>query len=101
MKLTTLETAEKVPFNLDGRKMYSGEKVELVHIALNPKEEIALHTNPFDVIFFVVEGEGELLLENLSNKITPSTTVYIEKDKQRGLRNSSNSLLRVLVFKIF
>lgn len=101
MKLTTLETAEKVPFNLDGRKMLTNEKVELVHLTLKPGEEIAQHANPFDVIFFIIEGEGEVLFENEMFKALPNTSIFIEKDKQRGMRNSGNAIFRVLVCKVF
>lgn len=101
MHLTTLETAEKVPFNLDGRKMFTNEKVELVHLALKPNEEIALHANPFDVVFFILEGKGEVLFETDKIKVHPNTSIFIEKDKQRGMRNDSNSIFRVLVCKIF
>ena len=101
MHLTTLETAEKVPFNLDGRKMFTNEKVELVHLALNPNEEIALHANPFDVIFYILEGSGTINFENESTNVVPNCSIFIEKDKQRGMRNDSNSIFRVLVCKIF
>ena len=101
MHLTTLETAEKVPFNLDGHKMFTNEKVELVHLALNPNEEIALHANPFDVIFFVLEGTGTVFYEETQTKAEVNCSIYIEKDKQRGMRNNSNSVFRVLVCKIF
>ncbi len=101
MKLTTFETAEKVPFNLDGRKMFTNEKVELVHLTLKPAEEIAPHANPFDVIFFILEGEGEVLFENEEFKALPNTSIFIEKDKQRGMRNSGNNNFKVLVVKAF
>jgi len=101
MIINTLETAEQVPFNLDGRKMFTNEKVELVHLALKPNEEITLHANPLDVIFFILEGEGEILFENEKVKVSPNTSIYIEKDKQRGMKNSSECLFRVLVLKVF
>mgnify|MGYP001309673109 CR=1 FL=1 len=101
MKITTYEIAEKVPFNLDGRKMFTNEKVELVHLTLKPNEEIAPHVNPFDVIFFILEGEGTIFYESQEIKVSPNTSVYVEKDKQRGMRNETNKLFRVLVVKIF
>ncbi len=101
MKQTTLETAEKVPFNLDGRKMFTNDKVELIHLTLKPGEEIASHANPFDVIFFILEGEGEILFEGEKFKALPNASIYIEKDKQRGMRNRDNTVFRVLVVKIF
>ena len=101
MKLTTLNTAERVPFNLDGRKMFTNEKVELVHISLKPSEEIVLHANPFDVIFFILEGEGQIFYENESFEVEPSSSIFIEKNKQRGMKNSGELLFRVLVVKVF
>lgn len=101
MKLTTLEKAEKVPFNLDGCKMFTNEKVELVHLTLKPNEEIALHANPFDVIFYILEGNGTINFENEEVSVSPNTSIYIEKDKQRGMRNSSEVNFRVLVCKVF
>lgn len=101
MKFITPETAEKVPFNLDGRKMFTNEKTELIHITLKPQEEIELHANPFDVVFYILEGSPEVLLENQSSLASPNSLLFIEKDKQRGLRNNSNENVRVLVVKIF
>jgi mannose-6-phosphate isomerase-like protein (cupin superfamily) len=101
MHLTTLETAAKVPFNLDGRKMYTSEKVELVHLALKPNEEIALHANPFDVIFYILEGNGTIIFEEESIDVEPNSSIFIEKDKQRGMKNSSEGVFKVLVCKVF
>ena len=101
MKITTFENAEKVPFNLDGRKMFTNEKFELVHLTLKPSEEIALHANPFDVNFFILEGKGTVIFENESINVVPNTSVFIEKDKQRGMRNNSDKLFKVLVVKVF
>jgi len=101
MHLTTLETAEKVPFNLDGRKMFTNEKVELVHLSLKPGEEIALHANPFDVNFFILDGEGDIFYENDSFMVETNTSVFIEKNAQRGMRNTGKYLFRVLVVKVF
>lgn len=101
MRLATLETAEKVSFNLDGRKMFVNDKVELVHIALKPNEGIAPHTNPFDVIFFIIEGNGTIYFEKETIIVETNTSIFIEKNKQRGLKNTSENPFRVLVVKIF
>ena len=79
----------------------SSEKVELVHLALKPNEEIALHANPFDVIFYILEGNGTINFENGSTNVVTNCSIFIEKDKQRGMRNNSSSVFRVLVCKVF
>lgn len=101
MKLTTLDNAEKVPFNLDGRKMFTNEKVELIHLSLNPNEEVAQHSNPFDVIFYIVEGEGIISIDGETLPVKPNYTLFIERDKQRGMVNTGSANLRVLVLKVF
>lgn len=101
MKLITLECAEKVPFNLDGHKMFTSEKVELIHLNLYPNEEVAPHTNPFDVIFYILEGEGIINVDGETLPVKPNHTLFIERDKQRGMINTGSTNLRVLVFKIF
>ncbi len=101
MKITTLQNAEKVPFNLDGRKMYSSEKVELVHLSLKQGEEIAPHSNPFDVVFFAIEGIGEVVVDDEIARLAANDSIFIGMNRQRGLKNTSKEILRVLVIKIF
>ena len=101
MKIATLHNAEKVPFNLDGRKMYSGEKTELIHLILNVGNEIAVHSNPFDVIFYILEGEGTIFSDGESLLVQANSCIFIEKDKPRGIVNSGRGVLRVLVVKNF
>lgn len=101
MKVVTLESAEKVPFNLDGHKMFTSEKVELIHLNLYPNEEIAPHTNPFDVIFYILEGEGKIIVDDEPMPVKTNHSLFVEKDKQRGMVNTGSSNLKVLVFKIF
>jgi mannose-6-phosphate isomerase-like protein (cupin superfamily) len=100
MKVNTLTTAEKVPFNLDGRKMYTGLNVELVHLSLKPAEVLEKHSNPFDVVFYILEGSGIVETDDESINVEPDMCIEIEMGINRGITNNSNSLLRVLVVKI-
>lgn len=101
MQLIAFNNADRVPFDLDGRIVFSSEKLELVHLSLNKGEEIEPHANPFDVVFFFIEGEGEVLYEDQRTKVQANTTVFIEKGKMRGVCNTGDTRLRILVSKIF
>lgn len=81
--------------------MFTSEKVELIHLNLNPNEEVAPHTNPFDVIFYILEGEGKIIVDDESIPIKANNCIFIEKDKQRGMINTESTNLRALIFKIF
>lgn len=100
MKINSLDRADKVPFNLEGRKMFTSEKVEIIHLTLKPGEVLEKHTNPFDVVFYILEGSGIVETEDESKLVEPDMTVEIQKGIQRGVKNTSNGLLRLLVVKI-
>lgn len=101
MIIKTLTTAEKVPFNLDGRKMYTGHKVELIHLCLKPGEVLEKHANPFDVVFYILEGNGIVETDDQSASVEPDMSIEIESGVNRGLTNTGNGDLRLLVVKIF
>ncbi len=101
MMITDLNSAEKVPFNLDGRIMFNSEKVQLIHLTLMPGDEIEPHSNPFDVVFYVLEGEGIISIANETAIMNENQTIDVKKDIQRGWKNTSDEILRLLVVKIF
>ena len=99
IKKTTLEDAPKVPFNLDGKILFTSGKCELVHLTLKPGEKIDRHAQPFDVLFFVVEGEGILETETENIEGTGNTSIFVPAGMQRGWRNTGATDFKVLVFK--
>jgi quercetin dioxygenase-like cupin family protein len=99
LKITKFEDAPKVPFKLDGRIMFSSEKLELIHLTLKPGEKMDLHSQPFDVVFFVISGNGILDLQGQSVDGVPGTCIHIPAGMQRGWRNTGRSEFRVLVVK--
>jgi quercetin dioxygenase-like cupin family protein len=95
----SFEEAPKVPFNLDGKVMFSSEKLEIVHLTLKPGEQVGLHTQSFDVIFFVLAGNA--ILETPSENIagTENTSIFVPAGVQRGWKNNSVADFKVLVIK--
>jgi quercetin dioxygenase-like cupin family protein len=99
LKVTKLEDAPQVPFKLDGRIMYSSEKLELIHLTLKPGEKMELHSQPYDVVFYVISGHGILDLQEESVEGVPGSCIHIPSGMQRGWRNNGTSEFRVLVVK--
>ncbi len=100
MKIQNLSNSPKVPFDLDGHILHSEKQIELIHLLLKPGEKLDEHKNPFDVIFFVVEGSGTLTIESNTYKITATDVTKITSEKMRGLQNHTNNDLRILVIKL-
>lgn len=101
MKITNMKNAPKVPFKLDGRVMFSSKKVEMIHLTLKAGEKLDLHTNPFDVVFYTLSGEGVLDVEGERLTMKPNDTVAVTKGILRGWENNSAEELQILVVKIF
>ena len=96
-----INSAKKVPFDLDGRIMFTSEKTELIHLSLMPGEKLNLHSNPFDVVFYVLEGEGVLTDDEEIIMLSKDQTYDVAAGIMRGWENVSNEVLRLLVVKIF
>lgn len=100
MKITRLHEAPKVPFALDGHIVAQHSDLEIVHLHLKPGEKIEKHSNPFDVIFYVLEGKAMLESDNERNLVLKDQSIAIDAGVQRGIENISISDFKVLVIKI-
>jgi len=98
--LTSLSAAPRVPFRFDGRILHASARYELVHLTLHPGETMDLHVQPFDVVFFVIEGAGTLQSGDETLRVEANTAVYVEKGVMRAWSNTGPAPLRILVNKI-
>ena len=83
MRITTPETAPKVPFNIEAYSLYKSDEAELIHMVLQPGQAIAMHSNPFKVVFFCIEGEVVATVEDESVQMNRFSSVVVEKDLNR------------------
>jgi len=95
-----LSSAQPVPFNLDGRILFSSGEYELIHLTLQPGEEVEIHKQPFDVIFYVMEGRGTLMAGNDRIEVASDTAVLVASGVLRTWKNTGGIPLRILVNKL-
>jgi len=100
MKIQDWETASKVPFNIDGKIMFSEKPIELVHLKLAPGELLDMHKNPFDVVFYVLKGEGLLTCEGESKTYSPFVSINVKSTEMRAWKNEGKEDFEILVIKI-
>ena len=99
MKIVSLSNAPNVPFDIEAYIMHSSSSLEVIHLCLQPNENIAPHTNPFDVIACLVEGEVTLHIEGIESKLVLWDVVEIEKQMSRGFSINGNAVARLLIIK--
>ncbi|MCK7534294.1 MAG: cupin domain-containing protein [Marinilabiliales bacterium] len=89
-----------MPFKLDGYILHSEKPVELVHLLLKPGEKLESHKNPFDVVFFVIEGSGLLTINDEKKQLKSSDTIKVTSEHLRSWENNTQAILRLLVIKL-
>ncbi|MFZ4523334.1 MAG: cupin domain-containing protein [Bacteroidales bacterium] len=99
--VNSLDSAPRVPFKFDGRILFTCETCELIHLTLQPGEGMELHSQPMDVVFFVVEGSGSLAIGEEVLRVAENTTVHVKAGALRGWKNSGTVPLRILVNKYY
>lgn len=100
MEVSSLKQAPKVPSGLDGRIMFSGEKSEIIHLTLQPGEELPMHINALDVVFYGLEGEAALNFKDHSLSFGKDCCILIPEGIERGWLNTGDSVFRILVIKL-
>jgi len=99
MKITTLEQAQKAPFNLDARIIHSSPNLELVHLCLKSGESIPQHANPFTVVACLVLGSITLHVGNENFDLNLFDSVEIENNLDRGFTNTSQANAHLIIVK--
>lgn len=101
VNIIEIKKAKNVSFDIDGKIMYSGDNAELIHLTLKPGEKLSLHKNPFDVLFYVKSGIGNLVVEKEIYTIEKDSALFVDASKMRAWENKQvDENLCILVFKM-
>jgi quercetin dioxygenase-like cupin family protein len=100
MQLTHLKDGEQVPINIAAHKLFAAPKAEVIHLRFKPGEVLAKHANPFDVVFYVLEGSGTLEVGDRTFNAGLDTLIEVSAPELRGWTNTGSTDLRVLVIKL-
>lgn len=84
---------------VDVRDLYSDETAQIVHILLKPGESLKPHLTPVDVAFYVLEGNGHVLIGEEKQDVSQGTLIESPKMIVHCWYNESDEDLRVLVIK--
>jgi mannose-6-phosphate isomerase-like protein (cupin superfamily) len=82
--------------NTDFRRvLYTAKNMQLVVMALKPKEEIGLEVHKVDQFFRVEEGTGEVIIDDVRSSIGPGYALLIPAGANHNIVNSGTGPLKM------
>jgi len=99
MKIVSLSNAPRVPINLEGYKMHSSSSLDVIHLCLQPGQDMPQHPNQFDVVACLIKGEVTLNMGENKTRLSLYDTVEIGKDMDRGFSNNGTEEARLIIMK--
>lgn len=98
VKVSEKETFENA-HGVETKLLYNKDNAQAVHITLQPGEALKKHVTPTDVFFYVLEGEGEVLVGDETMLARKDTLIDSPAGIVHTWSNKSNGVFRVLVVK--
>jgi quercetin dioxygenase-like cupin family protein len=99
LKVSDAESKENV-HGVDVRLLYNTEHGQLIHITLEPGEELRRHITPVDVFFYVLEGSGVVEVGDEKQTVGPDTVIDSPAGIVHCWYNKGEETLRILVGKV-
>ena len=99
LKIQNIKDLTSIKEGINALKLFSDEAVEIIHLTLLPSDKIELHKNSLDVIFYVLEGKGELQVEHEKCHIEKGSCVEVKKDLDRSWENIGDTPLCLMAIK--
>ena len=87
------------PHHVDIRKVHDSPSLNVVIITLQPGEALKRHLTPVDVVFYVLEGKGTVVIGDEEVDVEKNSLIESPKSVPHLLMNESDDVFRVMVIK--
>ena len=99
LKVQNIKDLTSIKKGINALKLFSDDTVEIIHLTLLPKDKIELHKNSLDVVFYVLEGKGELIVDEEECYIEKGSCVKVKKNLNRSWENIGDLPLCLMAIK--
>ena len=99
LKPAGTETAPKLPIDQDAWLLFKFPNLEMIRIHLEPGTAIENHINEWRIVFYLLQGEGELNVEGENYHLGAHQSIAVEAGKKRFWSNPGKEQLHLLVIK--
>lgn len=100
--VTTLDETEPsvTPHKVDVRKVYGSESTDVVVITLQPGESLKKHITPVDVLFYILEGKGRVIIGDEEVNVEKDSLIQSPRKVPHMLVNNSDNVFKFMVIKM-
>lgn len=84
---------------MDARKIYDSADCTTIFMSLTPGQSLKLHSTPVDVFFYILEGEGNVVVGDETEEVNENMLVESPKGIPHLLENTGEGLFKFLVVK--
>ena len=85
---------------VEARKRFVSESTKAIEMQLKPGGEIPEHGTPESIIFYVLEGSGILGINGETTEVSPGAVAHCPSEVKKFIKNTGDTLLKVLVVKM-
>lgn len=97
--IKNISNSEKLDVGFDAWKIQENEKTALMRINLEPGASVDPHVNEKTVIFFVLNGSGDLRINEEKFSLVANDSIEVSGGSMRGWTVTGSSPLKLLVVK--
>ena len=88
------------PHGVEAKILYESEDCKTVFLSLKPKQALKLHTTPVDVLFYILEGRGNVVVGDAKQEVTREMLIVSPKGIPHLLENTGVGYFKFLVIKL-
>jgi mannose-6-phosphate isomerase-like protein (cupin superfamily) len=102
MQVVSLKELPTCPngHGVEMKRLLDNDDAQVTQIRLLPGEALKKHITPVDVIFYVLQGEGEIEIADEIRHVRTDELIYSPAKIPHRLMNQGGSDLRFLVIKL-
>lgn len=97
--IANINNSEKLDVGFDAWKLVEHDDTAIIRINMKAGHSVAEHVNEKTVVFYVLQGEGELKIDGQVFLPKVGDSIIVEKGKMRAWTVIGDAALELLVVK--
>ncbi|HRS53540.1 MAG TPA: cupin domain-containing protein [Bacteroidales bacterium] len=99
MEIKNIKDIKNISTNFEAKQIYQNKSTEVIILTLAPGESIKKHTNLSTIFFHILEGNGNIRINDKLFKVKHGDFFTLSHKDEREWINNTNDKLVILIIK--